>query len=111
MSSFKSSITQLLLGDLAQVSQPVRQRMLATVPTTALSLAFYSVTLLVICGTTVYVSGGRLWAWVWLVLAMSLLLARALVPVIAMRRGERLPLLGIMTTAGLSMASFGYGSA
>lgn len=111
MSSLKSSITQLLLGDLAQVSQPVRQRMLATVPTTLLSLAFYSVTLLVICGTTVYVSGGQPWAWIWFVLAVSLLLARALVPVLARRRGERLPLLGIMTTAGLSMASFGFGSA
>ena len=55
MSSLKSSITQLLLGDLAQVSQPVRQRMLATVPTTLLSLAFYSVTLLVICGMEAHV--------------------------------------------------------
>jgi diguanylate cyclase (GGDEF)-like protein len=104
-------MTQLLLGGLAQVSQPVRQRMLATVPSTPLSLVFYSVTLLVICGTTVYVSGGRTWAWIWLSVAMGLMLLRAILPVIAQRRGRRVPLVGIMITAGLSMASFGFGSA
>ena len=63
MASLQQSITRMLLGDLAQVSQPVRQRMLATVPTTPLSLAFYSFTLLMICGTTVYITGGQTWAW------------------------------------------------
>jgi len=111
MSSLQQSLTHLLLGDLAQVSQPVRQRMLATVPTTPLSLAFYSVTLLVICATTVYITGGQPWAWIWFGLSSCLLLWRSLLPTLARRRGDRPPLLGIMTSAGLSMASFGFGSA
>lgn len=104
-------MTQLLLGDLAQVSKPVRQRMLATVPTTPLSLAFYSVTLLVICGTTVYISGGQPWAWGWFSLSLALLTWRGLLTFMARKRSQRLPLLGIMTSAGLSMASFGFGLA
>ena len=111
MASLQQSIARLLLGDLAQVSQPVRQRMLATVPTTPLSLAFYSVTLLVICATTVYISGGQVWAWIWFGLSTCLLLWRALLPGHARRRGDRPPLIGIMISAGLSMASFGFGSA
>ena len=80
-------------------------------PTTPLSLAFYSFTLLVICVTTVYISGGQVWAWIWFGLSTCLLLWRALLPAHARRRGDRPPLIGIMISAGLSMASFGFGSA
>jgi hypothetical protein len=52
----KGFVLRLLLGSLADAPPRVRERMLETIPTTPLSLAFYTVTLLVICVTTVYVT-------------------------------------------------------
>ena len=49
---------RLILGALARAPQRVRERMLETIPTTALSLITYSATLLLICGTTVWISRG-----------------------------------------------------
>jgi diguanylate cyclase len=87
----------------------VRQRMLSTIPTTTLSLAFYSFTLLVICATTVYIARAA-WAWGWLLFAMAMITWRFLCPVLARRRGQPEPLIGIMVSAGLSMVSFGFGA-
>ena len=70
----------MLLGDLADAPERVRERMLETMPTTALSLATYSATLLVICGTTVWISGGATWAWGWLTVSVLLIAWRALHP-------------------------------
>jgi diguanylate cyclase (GGDEF)-like protein len=110
MASVTSPLTRLLLGNLADVPPQVRQRMLATIPTTPLSLAFYSFTLIVICATAVYISGGATWAWAWLGSSVLLLAWRAIHPLIALHRGQSQPLLSIMVSAGLSMASFGFGA-
>ena len=109
MASAFSPLARLLLGNLADVPVAVRQRMLATIPTTLLSLTFYSFTLLVICATTVYIARTA-WAWGWLLFSMAMLAWRFLCPVIARRRGQPEPLVGIMVSAGLSMVSFGFGS-
>ena len=80
----KDFLLRLLLGSLADAPPRVRERMIETIPTTTLSLAFYTVTLMVICITTVYITRAP-WAWVWLGLSASLVAWRALVPVF----GER----------------------
>lgn len=109
MSSASSPIARLVLGKLADVPVAVRQRMLATIPSTPLSLAIYSFTLLAICSTAVYISRAP-WAIGWLVFSAAMVLWRYLCPVVARRRGRPEPLPGIMISAGLSMASFGFGS-
>jgi diguanylate cyclase (GGDEF)-like protein len=111
MASKRSSLSRFVLGNLADAPVAVRERMLATVPTTPLSLLFYSITLVVICGTAVYISNYALWAWMWLGLSVATLTWRAVHPWLARRRGKPQPLLAIMIAAGLSMASFGFGSA
>ncbi len=102
---------RLLLGNLADAPERVRERMLETVPTTALSLVTYSSTLLVICGTTVWISGGAGWAWIWMVVSAVLVAWRALYPLYTRRRGVPRALAGIMVPSGLAMASFGFGCA
>lgn len=87
----------------------VRQRMLATIPSTSLSLAIYSFTLLVICATAAYISRAY-WAWGWLAFSIVMIAWRYICPILARRRGQPVPLPGIMISAGLSMASFGFGS-
>ena len=109
MASEFSPLARLLLGNLADAPASVRQRMLATIPTTMLSLAFYSFTLLVICATTAYIARTA-WAWGWLIFSMAMIAWRFLCPVIARRRGQPEPLVEIMVSAGLSMISFGFGS-
>jgi diguanylate cyclase len=109
MASASSPIARLVLGNLADVPVAVRQRMLATIPSTPLSLAIYSFTLLVICATAVYISRSP-WAWGWLAFSFAMIAWRYSCPVVARRRGMPQPLVGIMLSAGLSMASFGFGS-
>jgi len=102
---------RLVLGDLVNAPERVRERMLETIPTTALSLATYSTTLLLICGTTVWISRGAVWAWTWLAVSVLLVSWRALHPWFLQRRGRPRPLLGIMLPSGLAMATFGGGCA
>jgi hypothetical protein len=45
MSGSQDFIQRLLLGDLAQAPERVRARMLESIPTTTVSLVFYSITL------------------------------------------------------------------
>lgn len=109
MASASSPIARLLFGKLADAPLAVRQRMLETIPSTQLSLAMYSFTLLVICATAVRISHAA-WAWGWLAFSVVMIAWRHAGPVVARRRGRPLPLAGIMISAGLSMISFGYGS-
>jgi diguanylate cyclase (GGDEF)-like protein len=102
---------RLILGALARAPQRVRERMLETIPTTPLSLATYSATLLLICGTTVWISRGAAWAWVWLGLSVLLVIWRAVHPWYEKRKGRPLPLVSLMLASGLAMASFGFGCA
>jgi diguanylate cyclase (GGDEF)-like protein len=106
----RAYILQLLLGDLARAPERVRARMLESVPTTTVSLAFYSITLIVICGTTVFISRAA-WAWAWLATSVVLITWRAVHPLLEQRKGRPQPLASIMISSGLAMASFGFGSA
>ena len=109
MVSAASPLARLVLGKLADVPVAVRQRMLETIPSTQLSLAIYSFTLLIICMTAVWISRAG-WAWAWLIFSVVMIAWRHLGPVVARRRGRPAPLPGIMLSAGLSMVSFGFGS-
>jgi diguanylate cyclase len=103
-------ILRLLLGDLARAPERVRARMLESVPTTTVSLAFYSITLIVICTTTVFITRAA-WAWAWLAASVILIAWRAIHPALERHRGRRQPLASIMISSGLAMASFGFGCA
>jgi diguanylate cyclase (GGDEF)-like protein len=102
---------RFLLGDLADAPERVRERMLETIPTTNLSLAAYSFTLFLICGTAVWITRGAHWSWAWLALSVLLICWRALHPWIRLRQGHPRPLASIMLSSGLAMASFGFGCA
>ncbi|MDQ2640590.1 MAG: GGDEF domain-containing protein [Pseudomonadota bacterium] len=106
----KGFLLRMLLGSLADAPPRVQERMIETIPTTSLSLAFYTVTLMVICATTVYVTGAT-WAWVWLAWSALLVAWRALLPVFAPTHRKRRPLLSVMLPSGLAMGSFGFGCA
>jgi len=106
-----SRLYRLLLGNLAEAPERVRERMLETIPTNNLSLAAYSFTLFLICGTTVWLTHGATWAWAWLAVSMVLILWRALHPWVVERRGRPRPLAIIMLSSGLAVASFGFGCA
>jgi diguanylate cyclase len=110
MGNEQGFVYRLVLGDLARAPERVRQRMLETVPTTTISLVFYSVTLLTICATTVYIARAP-WAWAWLLASIVLVTWRAIHPALAERRGSARPLASIMLSSGLAMASFGFGCA
>lgn len=107
----KGPLYRFLLGDLAGAPERVRERMLETIPTTILSLTTYSLTLLLICGTAVWITGGAPWAWAWLAVSVALISWRALHPWLQMRQGRARPLVSIMVSSGLAMASFGFGCA
>jgi diguanylate cyclase (GGDEF)-like protein len=108
--STKGFLLRWLLGSLADAPPRVRSRMLESVPTTPLSLGFYSVTLFVICSTTVYVTRST-WAWVWLATSLPLSAWRIIHPFIESRRGRPKPLLSIMLASGSTVTAFGLGCA
>ena len=110
MAVMQGFLLRLLLGDLVDAPERVRARMLESVPTTTVSLVFYSITLIVICATTVYISRAP-WAWAWLIASIVLIAWRAIHPALERRKGRRPPLGSIMMSSGLAMASFGYGCA
>jgi diguanylate cyclase (GGDEF)-like protein len=101
---------RLILGDLAAAPERVRAQMLETVPSSWASLAVYSVTLMIICGTTVYIAREP-WTWAWLAASIVLVTWRALHPWLEQRRGRPAPLASIMISSGLAMATFGFGCA
>lgn len=110
MADIRGLFLRLLLGDLAHAPERVRARMLESIPTTTVSLVCYSVTLFVICTTTVYISRAG-WAWAWLTASVILIAWRIIHPVLEHRKGRRKPLASIMISSGLAMASFGFGCA
>jgi diguanylate cyclase (GGDEF)-like protein len=110
MAGTQNFTQRLLLGDLAQAPERVRARMLESIPTTTISLVFYSITLIVICATTVYISRAP-WAWAWLIASIILIAWRAIHPALERRKGHAPPLVSIMISSGLAMASFGFGCA
>lgn len=103
-------IVRFMLGDLARAPERVRARMLESIPTTTISLALYSLTLIVICATAVYVTRAP-WAWVWFGVAVLLSAWRTIHPALERRKGNRQPLASIMLSSGLAIATFGFGCA
>ncbi len=106
----KGFLLRLLLGSLADAPPGVQQRMLETIPTTRLSLAFYTVTLMVICGAAVHITRAP-WAWTWLAVSAALVLWRALLPLWKRSDHPLKALLDVMLPSGLAMVSFGFGCA
>lgn len=104
------SLLRLMLGSLADAPPRVQERMLETIPTTNLSLAFYTVTLMVICGATVYITRAP-WAWTWLGLSVALVAWRAILPLWERRHQRLQPFLSVMLPSGLAMVGFGVGCA
>ncbi len=102
---------RLFLGALARAPERVRERMLETVPTTAVSLATYSATLLLICGTTAWIEHGAAWALIWLGVSTVLVAWRIVYPLYERSKGRPRPLIGIMLSSGLAMIGFGVGCA
>jgi diguanylate cyclase (GGDEF)-like protein len=108
MAELRGWFVRLLLGDLAHAPERVRARVLESIPTTTLSLVSYSTTLMVICGTTVYISGA-VWAWVWLIAAIILIGWRVIHAVWAHLKSRQQSLPSVMIPSGLAMVSFGFG--
>ena len=106
----KGILLRLMLGSLADAPPRVQERMLETIPTTNLSLAFYTVTLLVICGATVFITRAP-WAWTWLVLSLTLVGWRAVLPYWERRHRRLQPFLSVMLPSGIAMILFGAGCA
>lgn len=106
----KGLLTRLLLGNLAEAPPRVRERMLETIPTTPLSLAFYTVTLLVICAAAVYITRAP-WSWVWLGSSVALAGWRMVVLLMEKTRRRQPALWSVMLPSGLVMAGFGPGCA
>jgi diguanylate cyclase len=110
MTTRSSTLERLALGALIDAPPSVRERMLATIPTNAVSLAFYSVTLITICVTAIVISG-KPWAWTWLGVSLAMMAWRAIHPIMNARAGKPPPLLSIMISAGIFVIAFGFGAA
>jgi diguanylate cyclase len=110
MAFSRNSISRLMLGSLADAPVNVRERMLASIPTSLLSLSFYSLTFLLISATAILISHSW-WAWAWLGVSIALIFWRAIHPIINKRAGKPVPLVSIMCAAGATVITFGVGSA
>jgi hypothetical protein len=105
-----SPLVKLVLGKLAAEPEAVRNRLLATIPQSALSLVVTSITILLICITTVLIRP-TLWTWVWLAISAGIVAWRILYPELRRRLGHGTPLVGIMITSALLFITFGVGCA
>jgi diguanylate cyclase len=105
-----AKLQRLALGNLNDVPEVVRTRMLATVLQTPLSLGFSSFTILLICTTAAMVTDA-LWAWAWVVGSATCIAWRLLHPYLCTRLGRPKPLIGIMSTAAATFTIFGLGCA
>src|SRR5690606_19800388 len=101
-------LLRLMLGSLADAPPRVRERMLETIPTTNLSLAFYTVTLMMICSATVYITRAP-WAWAWLMVSVATVAWRALLPFWERRHHRVQPFLSVTHPSGPAMSSFAAG--
>jgi len=105
-----SPLTRLLLGDLAAEPMAVRRRMLATIPQSPLSLVVTSITIMLICVTTVLVRPTH-WTWFWLGISGLIVSWRILYPALRHRLGRSTPVGGIMASSALLFVTFGLGCA
>jgi diguanylate cyclase len=105
-----SPLLKLVLGNLAAEPEGVRRRLLATIPQSALSLVVTSITILLICVTTVLIRP-TLWTWFWLAISAVIVAWRIFYPALRQRLGHNVPLAGIMVTSALLFITFGFGCA
>jgi diguanylate cyclase len=105
-----SPLLKLVLGNLAAEPEGVRRRLLATIPQSGLSLVVTSITILLICVTTVLIRP-TLWTWFWLAISAVIVAWRIFYPAFRQRLGHNVPLAGIMVTSALLFITFGFGCA
>jgi diguanylate cyclase (GGDEF)-like protein len=105
-----SPVLKLVLGNLATEPEAVRARLLATIPQSALALVVTSITILLICVTTVLIRP-TLWTWFWLGISALIVSWRIFYPALRQRLGYNVPLTGIMATSALLFVTFGFGCA
>jgi hypothetical protein len=105
-----SPFIKLALGNLAAEPEAVRRRLLATIPQSALALVVTSITILLICVTTVLIRP-TLWTWFWLGISALIVAWRIFYPALRHRLGRTVPLAGIMATSALLFITFGFGCA
>lgn len=105
-----SPLLNLVLGSLAAEPVAVRRRLLATIPQSTLSLVVTSITILLICVTTVLIHPS-LWTWFWLGISGVIVGWRIFYPALRRRLGRSTPLAGIMVTSALLFLTFGFGCA
>ena len=105
-----SRLLKLVLGNLAAEPEGVRRRLLATIPQSPVSLVVTSITILLICVTTVLIRP-TLWTWFWLGISALIVSWRIFYPALRQRLGRKVPLTGIMATSALLFITFGFGCA
>jgi diguanylate cyclase len=105
-----SPLLKLVLGDLAAEPVAVRNRLLGTIPQSPLALVVTSITILLICVTTVLVRP-TLWTWFWLGFSALIVAWRIFYPALRHRMGRTTPLAGIMASSALLFTTFGFGCA
>jgi diguanylate cyclase len=105
-----SPLLKLVLGNLAAEPEAVRRRLLATIPQSGLALVVTSITILLICVTTVLIRP-TLWTWFWLGISALIVAWRIFYPALRQRLGHTVPLAGIMATSALLFIVFGFGCA
>ncbi|MEO8306842.1 MAG: GGDEF domain-containing protein [Pseudomonadota bacterium] len=105
-----SRLVKLVLGNLAAEPEGVRRRLLATIPQSPPALVVTSITILLICITTVLIRP-TLWTWFWLGISAVIVAWRIFYPALRQRLGHKVPLAGIMATSALLFITFGFGCA
>jgi len=110
MTQDDSPFLKMVLGNLAAEPMAVRKRLLGTIPQSPLALVVTSITILLICVTTVLILP-TLWTWFWLGISAIIVLWRLLYPALCTRLGRKTPLAGIMASSALLFITFGFGCA
>ena len=105
-----AALRRWTLGSLAAAPVEVRNQLLATMLQRPLTLALSSITLLLVCGTTVVVTGAE-WAWIWLTVTLAIICWRILHPVLASRLRQPTRMLQVVAASILLFGSFGLGCA
>jgi diguanylate cyclase len=101
---------QLVLGSLTATPEVVRDRLLATVLQTPISLALSSIAILLVSFTAAQITDAR-WAWGWFAFSFGVVTWRVIYPLVSEHLWHRSPLVSIMVTAALLFMSFGLGCA
>ena len=105
-----SPFLKMVLGNLAAEPMAVRKRLLGTIPQSPLALVVTSITILLICVTTVLILP-TLWTWFWLGDLRAHRPVEAPLSGALPALGRNTPLAGIMASSALLFITFGFGCA